>query len=100
VFKTILLPVDLTDRHGPALEVAAELATQGGGVTLVHVIETIAGLSLEEERDFYERLTRAARDHLDRLGGRLAERKVRWQAEVRLGHRTAEVVRLAPCPLL
>jgi hypothetical protein len=29
MFKHILLPVDLTDKHTQALEVAAELATAG-----------------------------------------------------------------------
>jgi hypothetical protein len=48
MFKKILLPIDLTDRHGRVLVVAAELATQSGGeVILLHVIETIAGLAME-----------------------------------------------------
>jgi hypothetical protein len=61
VFKKILLPVDLTDKHLPALDVAADLAKQSGGeVLLLHVIEVISGLSMEEERDFYGRLEKRA----------------------------------------
>jgi nucleotide-binding universal stress UspA family protein len=72
MFKKILLPVDLTDKHGPALDLAADLAKQsGGGILLLHVIEVIAGLSMEEEKDFYGRLEKMARGHLKRLGGRL-----------------------------
>ena len=36
MFKKILLPVDLTDKHKPALDMAARLAEQNGGtVTLL-----------------------------------------------------------------
>jgi nucleotide-binding universal stress UspA family protein len=96
VFKRILLRVDLADRHGPALAAAAELAARGEGtVTLLHVIETIAGLSMEEEGPFYRRLERAARAHLDRLGKELAAHATAWQAEVRYGRRAAEAARYA-----
>jgi nucleotide-binding universal stress UspA family protein len=96
MFKKILLPVDLTDKHGPALDVAADLAKQSGGeIVLLHVIEVIAGLSMEEERDFYSRLEKTARGHLGRLGGHLKHRAVAWRAEVLYGHRGAEVVRFA-----
>src|SRR5438874_905693 len=91
MFKNILLPVDLTDRHSQALDVAGELATQSGGeVVLLHVIETISGVSMEAERPFYGRLERAARGHLDRLGKHLGERQVRWRPEVRYGHRAQQ----------
>jgi universal stress protein A len=96
MFKNILLPVDLTEKHGQALNAAAELAAQSGGtVTLLHVIETIAGVSREEEKEFYGRLERAARAHLDRLGRRLGEGKVSWQAVIRYGNRAQESVRYA-----
>ena len=60
MFRKILVPVDLSDRHGQALEIAARLAKASDGeVTLLHVIEMIPGLNLEEERDFYQRLEQA-----------------------------------------
>jgi nucleotide-binding universal stress UspA family protein len=96
MFRKILVPADLTDRHEQALNVAAELASRSGGdVILLHVIETIAGVSPEEERDFYARLERASRTHLERLDRRLRERGVRSRAEVRFGHRVQECVRFA-----
>ena len=96
MFRNILLPVDLTDRHGPALDLAAEYAGRGGGtVTLLHVIEIIPGLSLEEEREFYTRLERTARSHLARLGERLERGKVSWRAEVRYGNRAEDSARYA-----
>src|SRR5262249_10650908 len=96
MFQKILLPVDLTEKHRQALDVAAELALQSGGaVTLLHVIEIIPGLSMEEERDFYNRLERIARSHLNRLGQQLEQRHVSWRAEVLFGSRAPESVRYA-----
>jgi nucleotide-binding universal stress UspA family protein len=96
MFKNILLPVDLSDRHQQALEAAARLAEQSEGeVTLLHVIEVIAGLSLEEERSFYKRLEKSARDHLARLADQLKHQQVAWRTEICYGHRGPEVVRQA-----
>jgi nucleotide-binding universal stress UspA family protein len=96
MFKKILLPVDLADKHGPALNVAADLADRSGGeIVLLHVIEVIAGLPMEEERGFYSRLEKKARAFLERLGGQLKRRDIRWRAEVLYGNRGAEVVRFA-----
>jgi nucleotide-binding universal stress UspA family protein len=96
MFKRIVVPLDLTDAHGRALDIAAALAGQGGGqVTLLHVIEVIAGLPREEGKDFYGRLEKKAREHLAHLGAQLAAHQVAWQADVIFGSRAAEVVRYA-----
>jgi universal stress protein A len=96
MFKKILLPVDLSEKHQAALDVAAELAQQGQSeVTLLHVIEVIPGLSLEEEKSFYDRLERVARNHLKRLGDLLAERGIASRQEVLLGNRPREIARSA-----
>jgi nucleotide-binding universal stress UspA family protein len=96
MFKKILLPIDLSHRHQPALEVAAELASQSNGeVVLLHVIEVIAGLSMEEEKGFYGRLEKIARSHLAHQGIALQSRNVSWRAEVFCGHRGPEIVRYA-----
>ena len=96
MFKNILLPVDLTDKHGPALDAAARLAEQAGGaVTLLHVVELIPGLPMEEEATFYGRLERVARGHLQPFLRRLEERYIACRLEVRFGKRAAETVRYA-----
>jgi nucleotide-binding universal stress UspA family protein len=96
MFQRILMPVDLSERHGPALAVAVELCRQWQGeVTLLHIVELIAGLGVEEERPFYDRLERVARAHLQRLGRRLDEGQARWRIDVRLGHRAQQVVQAA-----
>jgi nucleotide-binding universal stress UspA family protein len=96
MLKHILLPVDLTDKHQKAVAAAADLAAQfGADVTLLHVVELIPGIAAEEEKDFYKRLERIARKHLERLSAGLTERQVSCRGEVLFGNRTVEVVRHA-----
>lgn len=96
MFEKILLPVDLTDRHQQALEIAARLAKESGGeVTLLHVIEIIPGLGPGEERDFFQRLEQMALDHLIRLGRYLEERQIPRREEIIYGNRAPEIVRYA-----
>jgi nucleotide-binding universal stress UspA family protein len=99
MFKKILLPLDLTDRHEEALAVAARLARESGGeLTLLHVIEVIPGLSREEEATFYRRLERMATAHLERWGGTLAREQVSARGEVVFGTRMIGI--LCSCPVL
>jgi nucleotide-binding universal stress UspA family protein len=95
MFRKLLLPVDLTDRHQRALDLAAEMAGPDGEVVLLHVIEAIPGLSADEEKPFYARLEKKARSHLERLGGILSSRQVHSRGEVRIGKRVAEIARFA-----
>jgi nucleotide-binding universal stress UspA family protein len=95
MFKKILLPLDVSDKHEQALNVAVELAGTSGELTLLHVIEVIAGLTMEEEKDFYRRLEKAARNQLGKIGDRLKPRNIAWRAEVLYGNREAEIVRYA-----
>ena len=96
MFKRILLPVDLTDKHTKAIATAADLAQQSGGsVTVLHVIELIPGLSRDDDRAFYDRLEQAAKKHIDRIGQALSARKISWQAALRFGHRVQETAAFA-----
>jgi universal stress protein A len=96
MFKKILVPVDLSDTHQQAVEIAAQMAGESAGeVVLLHVVEVIPGLWVGEERDFYDRLESAARDHLARLGRQLEEAHVPRREEVIFGNRAEEIVRYA-----
>ena len=92
MFRRILLPLDLSDRHRSTVDLAAGLAKQSGGeVVLLHVIEIIPGLRLDEERAFYGRLEKMAQKHLESVSRRLSERKVPCQCKVTYGQRAREV---------
>jgi nucleotide-binding universal stress UspA family protein len=94
MFNKILLPLDLTEKHRPALQAAAELCKQGAGeVILFHAIETIPGLPLNEEKSFYRRLEDTANKHLSRMSDELRAKQVSCRQEVRLGHRAEETLR-------
>jgi nucleotide-binding universal stress UspA family protein len=96
MFRKILVPMDLTTRHQQALQIATAFVRQSGGeITLLHVIEVIPGLSMEEEKTFYGRLERMARSHLDQFGASLSAKKIPWRAEVRFGNRAPEITAYA-----
>ncbi len=96
MFKKLLVPLDLTDKHQAVLDAAAELAQQNGGdVTLLHVIEVIAGLSVEEEKRFFNHLERSAQRHLQSYVKALTERQIPCQEKVLIGNRAREIVDFA-----
>jgi nucleotide-binding universal stress UspA family protein len=96
MFRKILMPVDLTARHQAALDIAARLANESAAeVTLLHVVEIIPGSWPREEREFYDRIEQAARDHLATLGRHLEERHISRHEEVIFGDRAHEIVRYA-----
>jgi nucleotide-binding universal stress UspA family protein len=96
MFKRLLLPLDLTDKHGPAVKTAMEMAKQSGGsVTLLHVIELIPGLSREEDPAFYDRLEKQAQKHLDRIAKTLTAQSIPVQVAVTFGQRLQDTVRHA-----
>ena len=93
MFRTIVVPVDLTDRNRPAVEMAAKLSTPSQGtIHLLHVIETIPGFSVEEEPEFYGRLEKRATEHLDSLSAPLSERGIRFEADVIYGARAKTIL--------
>jgi nucleotide-binding universal stress UspA family protein len=94
MFKKILLPIDLTDRHQRALSLAADLARSSGGeVLLLHVIENIPGL--ESEEGFYRRLEQVSSKHLGKLSEQLTAQNIPSRALVLVGKRGRDIVRQA-----
>lgn len=91
MFKNILVPLDLTDKHGPALASALALAKQShGAVVLFHVVESIPGLTEQDEKDFYSRLERLAHAHLQKSAAAFMTQGVPCQTKVVLGQRARE----------
>lgn len=93
MFENIVVPVDLTDRNRDAVAMAMRLAgSDGGKIHLLHVIETIPGLSLEEERAFYDKLEKAATKHLDALAEPIRRQGLDFAAEVVYGPRARTIL--------
>jgi nucleotide-binding universal stress UspA family protein len=97
MFRSLLVPVDLSEKHHRAVEVASEMAKAfGATVHLLHVTEQIEGGGDDDEfRDFYTTLRERAERALERWRGEFAERGVEPECEIRLGKRGPEILSFA-----
>ena len=77
-----------------ALDVASGIAAgDNAHVTLLHVIETIAGVEFDEFSSFYRRLEERARKQLDEIVAREHGARGRVDVAVVYGSRAEEVLR-------
>lgn len=96
MFRRLLLPIDMANRHEAALAIAAEMANQSRGeVTLLHVIQMVPGVDPAEDESFYRRLEQMADKHLRQMCEWLDERAVRAQSETVVGDCVEEILRYA-----
>lgn len=93
MFKRILVPLDLTKKSLPAVDLALELAGRfSAQVILHHVIETVEHVTFDEMKDFYRRLETSARKGLQELSERFELKGVKVDQRVTYGHRTQGIV--------
>jgi nucleotide-binding universal stress UspA family protein len=93
MFKLILVPVDLTKKSLPAVDLALELASKfRAQVILHHVIETIEHVAFDEMKDFYRRLEASARKGLQEFSERFEAAGLDVDQLVTYGHRTQGIV--------
>ncbi len=92
MFERIIVPADLTERNREAVAMARGLVTPNGSICLLHVIETIPGVSVDEEKTFYEKLEHKASSFLADLGNVLTNAGVDWNAEVVYGSRARTIL--------
>ncbi len=96
MFHRIMVPVDLTNRNIPALQIAIKLALQNrASVTVLHVIETFEGGSFDEFNKFYKALEKHARDKLEGLTEQFVSQGVVVHQEILYGKRAEQIVQFA-----
>jgi nucleotide-binding universal stress UspA family protein len=96
MFEHILVPLRLGTADAALIEPALGLARLSPAeVTLVHVVEKVAGMPAAEVRRFHERLVEKARRNLDRTAKAFSREGIPVRVEVLLGTPPAEVVRYA-----
>ncbi len=96
MFQRILVPTDLTDRASKALDLALALSSPAGSrVILLHVIETVPGLELEEAKPFYQKLEQKAQRIMATARERLPRTQAEVVQEIVYGERAEEIVRFA-----
>ena len=94
MYRRILVPTDLTDRTLKALEAASSIARPADArITLLHVIETIAGTEDNQLMAFYRKLERQAAERLKEIISRASGKRSEILAEIVYGSRVAEVLR-------
>ena len=96
MFQRILVPTDLTERATKALDLALKLSAPAGGrVILLHVIETVRGLELDEGEPFYQKLEQKAQRIMATTRERLPKTQTEVVQEIVYGDRAEEIVRFA-----
>ncbi len=98
MFRKILLPVDFTEKNEAAIQAALEVLSghEEAEIYLLHVIETIEHVELDEMKDFYRGLETRAEAKLVRLEERCREGGTAHVfRDIQLGKRAEAVVRFA-----
>lgn len=96
VFRHILVPIDLSDRHQRVIDVARGIAAAAGArLTVMHVVQRIEGIPPRELQSFYARLEQSARKRLERTVHTLAAGGLRVRLRLVIGDPAAEILREA-----
>ena len=95
-FRQLLVPLDFTGKNQSAVEMALRMAKpDGASVTLVHVIETLAGPEDVTLAAFYAQLEAYARQQLQRFAKAFEKEGICVKQVVLFGRRGPEIVRYA-----
>ncbi len=96
MFKSILVPTDLTERSFRALEIAMKIARHDeANVTLLHVIEMIEDADAGDFQDFYDKLGRRAHKLMDQVISRYERGSDLIEKRVSVGRRVKDIVQYA-----
>lgn len=96
MFKSILVPTDLTDRSYRALDVAVKIAVHDGAtVTLLHVVETIQDVDVDDFQEFYDKLERRAHKLMNQVIDRYGSTSLLIEKEVTFGNRVRDIIAYA-----
>ncbi|HRN17880.1 MAG: universal stress protein [Trueperaceae bacterium] len=96
MYRTILVPVDRSQRARSAVDAAVHIAAASQGrVTLLHVVEIIKDTTYDEFRDFYDSLADLALAEMEELRAPHHDAAVSVDVEVVFGSRVKEVLRIA-----
>jgi universal stress protein A len=96
VFRHILVSIDLSERNERTLGTALALAREGRTrVTLLHVVQRVAGISRRELGSFYGHIVQKSRRKLSRAARRFADAGVPVRTAVVIGEPAGEIIKAA-----
>lgn len=95
MFNQILIPVDFTPKNAIALEAARKIAAVNQSeITLLHVVETIDNLPLDEMEHFYASLERKAQSQMNALKADFRS-DIPVRSAIRRGKRVDKIISFA-----
>ena len=96
MFEHILVPTDFSEGSDRALTIASNIVSgDGGDITLVHVIETIAGVDFDEFKAFYAKLEKRAWDAMQGLIAAHPDSAVEIVPRLEYGGRVEQILKFA-----
>jgi nucleotide-binding universal stress UspA family protein len=96
MFQHILVPTDFSNESSHALDIALTIVSRDGGkVSLLHVIETIAHTAFGEFEGFYKTLEKRAWDSMNALVAPYYNRDVAVEPSIEYGGRVERILSYA-----
>jgi nucleotide-binding universal stress UspA family protein len=96
MYRKVLLPLDLADDHQRAIATACEFARQANAeILLLHVVQTIPGLPMDTERDFYGQLEAASQEFLTKISKMITDQGIATGVRILKGNRGEQVLHCA-----
>jgi nucleotide-binding universal stress UspA family protein len=96
MYDSILIPVDLSATNDRVLDRALELGMPGKtGIFLLHVIEVLDDIPVEEDPEFYDELRENADEKIESWAGHLTEKGFSVTAEIQYGQQGQDIVATA-----
>ena len=96
MYDSILIPVDLSATNDRVLDPAIELGAPGKtSIFLLHVIEVLDDIPVEEDPEFYDELRENANEKIEAWAGHLTEKGFSVTAEIQYGQQGQDIVATA-----
>lgn len=96
MFQHILVPTDFSAESKRAFDIAKTIVSSEGGVlTLLHVIEIIADTTFDEFKSFYLKLEERAVSHLDEWIDASSGHEFPVEKKIMYGNRVGEIIKFA-----
>jgi nucleotide-binding universal stress UspA family protein len=93
MYRKILLPLDLADDHQRVIATACELARPAKAeILLLHVVQTIPGLPMDTEHDFYGELESSSQKFLDKVSKMITDQEIKTSLRILKGNRGEQVL--------
>jgi nucleotide-binding universal stress UspA family protein len=93
MYRKILLPLDLADDQQRVIATACEFARPAKAeILLLHVVQTIPGLPMDTERQFYSQLESSSQKFLNKVRKMITDQGIETSLRILQGNRGEQVL--------